>query len=139
MLLYLFSVLAAPKWVLKQINSLQRNFLWGSSGRNRKWALVSWDTVRSPKDVGGLNLRDPKHNNEVMAAHIWWNWVSKPHTPWAKLWTAKYSNNRPSADLIRIVPEQQGSLIWNTAKQHYLLIQQNNFWEIRNGNSARFW
>eukprot|EP00253_Pinus_taeda_P030238 PITA_30238 len=38
--LYLFSILAAPKWVLKGIKQLQRNFLWGSSGPNRKWALV---------------------------------------------------------------------------------------------------
>lgn len=28
--LYLFSILAAPKWVLKTIRNLQRNFLWGS-------------------------------------------------------------------------------------------------------------
>ena len=38
--LYLFSILAAPKWVLHKIKALQRNFLWGSKGTNRKWALV---------------------------------------------------------------------------------------------------
>jgi len=32
--LYLFSILAAPKWVLKNIKQLQCNFLWGSSGPN---------------------------------------------------------------------------------------------------------
>lgn len=30
--LYLFSILAAPKWVLQAIKIMQRSFLWGSSG-----------------------------------------------------------------------------------------------------------
>lgn len=32
--LYLFSVLAAPKWVLKKIKTLQCKFSWGSIGKN---------------------------------------------------------------------------------------------------------
>lgn len=51
--LYLFSVLATPKWVLKRIKNLQRNFLWGSSGQNRKWALVKWMIVCLPKNTVG--------------------------------------------------------------------------------------
>ena len=43
--LYLFSILASPKWLLKKNRNLQRNFLWGSSGLNRKWALVKWTEV----------------------------------------------------------------------------------------------
>jgi len=31
MLLYLFSILAAPKWVLKEIKHIQRSFLWVNS------------------------------------------------------------------------------------------------------------
>eukprot|EP00253_Pinus_taeda_P021283 PITA_21283 len=56
--LYLFSVLATPKWVLKRIKNIQRNLLWGSTGQNSKWALVKWDKVCKPKKQGGLGLRD---------------------------------------------------------------------------------
>eukprot|EP00253_Pinus_taeda_P030690 PITA_30690 len=87
--LYLFSVLAAPKWVLKRIRNLQRNFLWGSTGQNRKWALVKWDKVCRSKRQGGLGLRDPQHSNTLMGARIWWQWVSCPQKLWAQLWTAK--------------------------------------------------
>ena len=38
--LYLFSVLAAPKSVIKQIRNIQRNFLWGGGDYHKKWALV---------------------------------------------------------------------------------------------------
>lgn len=91
--LYLFFVLAALKWLLKRIRNLQRNFLWGSREQNRKWALVKLERVCKPKKQGGLGLRDPQHNNSLMGARIWWQWVSGPQKPWVQLWTAKYANN----------------------------------------------
>lgn len=29
--------------------------------------------------------------------------------------------------------------MWNVASEHYRLIQQHSFWEIKGGNKARFW
>jgi len=125
--LYLFSILAPPKWVFKEIKHLQRTFMWGNSGQKRKWALVKWDTVCLPKKSRGTGLCDPQHSNVVMGACIWWKWISAPHIPWAILWTAKYANNRPVEDLIQLTEVGLGSLIWNAAKQHKDLIQQHNF------------
>eukprot|EP00253_Pinus_taeda_P020881 PITA_20881 len=137
--LYLFSILAAPKWVLKGIHNLQRNFLWGSSGLNRKWALVKWSDVCQQKFNGGLGLRDPLHSNNTMGTKVWWNWLVKPQIPWAKLWQAKYTPGSSWEDLIRFNPSSSGSMIWNTAKLHSTFIQENSFWEVHAGNSARFW
>eukprot|EP00253_Pinus_taeda_P011612 PITA_11612 len=102
MSLYLFSIMAAPKWVLKAIKQLQRNFLWGSSGSNRKWALVKWEKACLPKNAGGIGLRDPEHSNMIMGAKIWWKWLSYPNTPWARLWTTKYASNLPLEESIRM-------------------------------------
>eukprot|EP00253_Pinus_taeda_P005215 PITA_05215 len=71
--LYLFSILVAPKWVLKAIRNLQRGFLWGSNGLNRKWALLKWTEVCQSKANGGLGLRDPLQTNSTMGEKIWWN------------------------------------------------------------------
>jgi len=125
--LYLFSILAATKWVLKAIRNLQRSFLWGSTGLNRKWALVNWKEVCQPKSNGGLGLRDPLQSNITMGARIWWNWLVKPHIPWAKLWKAKYAPRSHWDDLIRISPSISGSMIWNAAKIHSAFIQENSF------------
>ena len=57
--IYLFSILSAPKSILREIRSIQRNFLWGSREDNAKFALVSWDSICRPKLKGGLGLRDP--------------------------------------------------------------------------------
>jgi len=139
MSLYLFSISAAPKWVLKNIRNLQRNFLWGSSGHKRKWALVKWTEVCLPKSAGGLGLRVPLYNNNIMGARIWWNWISKPHTLRARLWRAKYASGSAIKDLIRISTTTPSSLIWNVAKQHSAFIQAHSFWEIHSGTTTRFW
>ena len=52
--IYLFSVLAALKSIIKQIRNIQRNFLWGGMKGNRKWPLVDCQTICTPKAVGGL-------------------------------------------------------------------------------------
>lgn len=76
-----------------------------------KWAIVF-----TPTKQRGLGLRDPQHSNTLMGARIWWQWVSSPHKPWAQLWTAKYENNFPQEEFIKITTTDTGSLIWNAAK-----------------------
>jgi len=68
--LYLFTVLATPKWVLKAIKNLQRDFLWGNMKQKRKWPLIKWETACHLKSSGGTGLQDPQHSNEVMGACI---------------------------------------------------------------------
>lgn len=70
MWLYLFSILAAPKWVIKRIRNIQCNFLLGAMGTNHKWALVKWISVCKPKEQGGIGLRDPNHSNAIMCTKI---------------------------------------------------------------------
>eukprot|EP00253_Pinus_taeda_P031183 PITA_31183 len=137
--LYLFSLMAAPKGVLKAIRQLQHNFLWGNSGPNRKWALVKWEKVCIPKTAGGIGLRDPEHSNAVMVAKIWWKWLTYPDTPWARLWHAKYASNLPLEEIIRMTEMSKGSAMWNSAIKHGELIQNHSFWEVKEGSSARFW
>lgn len=59
--------------------------------------------------------------------------------PLGHLWTAKYANNRPVEDLIRVTYIGPESLVWNAAKQHKNLIQQHSFWKVTNDTIARFW
>eukprot|EP00253_Pinus_taeda_P024017 PITA_24017 len=127
--LYLFSILAVPKWVLKAIKKLQQNFLWGSTGPKRKWALVKWEKACLPKKAGGISLRDPEHSNAIMGEKIWWKWLSYPSTLWVRLWTAKYASNLPLEERIRMSEISKGSAIWNSAILHRDLIQKHSFWE----------
>eukprot|EP00253_Pinus_taeda_P009939 PITA_09939 len=117
-------------------------FLWTHRTLNmssRKWALVKWEKACLPKKAGGIGLRDPEHSNMVMGAKIWWRWLSNPSTPWASLWTAKYAGNVPIEERIRMSEVSKGSVIWNSANLQRNLIQKHSFWDVKNGNTARFW
>ena len=89
--IYLFSMLAALKSIIKKIRNISRKFLWGGKEGNRKWPLVDWQTIFTPKAVGGLGLRDSLDNNKVMRTKIWWRWVNYEDEPWAKMWHLNYA------------------------------------------------
>jgi hypothetical protein len=55
---YHLSVIVAPKYILKVMQNLQRDFLWGTSKNKKKWDLVAWETTCVPKLKGGPGLRD---------------------------------------------------------------------------------
>ena len=57
--LYLFSILAAPKWVLKAIRTIQRTFLLNGKKTSHHWPLIKWDTICKPKVDGSFGLRYP--------------------------------------------------------------------------------
>jgi hypothetical protein len=136
---YLFTALAAPKQIIRAIRTTQRNFLWQGLQSNKKWALVGWDKLCAPKSLGGLGLRDPGRMNQIMGAKIWWRWLKTPDALWARLWKHKYAPTLQPDQLIRHNTRVPGSSIWNTTWQNRDLIQKHAFWEIRNGESAKFW
>jgi len=136
---YLFSVLGAPKGILKEIRALQRTFLWGKNQEKPKWSLVSWEKLCLPKGQGGLGLRDPDILGSALRAKTWWRWVSNGDTPWARLWHRKYAPTWSPDNLVRFNEKPRGSQIWNAAVEGQKLIQDHAFWEIYQGDRAEFW
>jgi hypothetical protein len=57
--LYIFSILEAPKYVLKVVRNIQRSFLWGGTKERKKWALVSWTSIYKPKWGRRLGTQRP--------------------------------------------------------------------------------
>ena len=104
--IYLFSILSAPKSILRKIRCIQRTFLWGGREDKAKFSLVSWDNICQPNLKGGLGLRDPKIMAEVQGAKVWWRWVSHTSEPWARLWCSKYGHDRLPSQLICFNEEQ---------------------------------
>ena len=135
---YVFSVMAAPKGILKKIRAIQRNFLWGSTEIKMKWALVDWETIYHPKRAGGLGLRDLEITNQVLNAKIWWQWVTHKREPWANLWQQKYAKGWPSQNLICLNQDIPRSSIWQVANANRQLVREHSFWAIGNGEEEKF-
>jgi hypothetical protein len=55
-LLYMLSLYLAPSSVLKKMDIYRKRLLWYGGNNTRKYHLVNWDTVCTPKDRGGLGI-----------------------------------------------------------------------------------
>jgi hypothetical protein len=72
---YHATVFPLPKWLIKKIDKLRRNFFWkGEEFEGNKGGLyrVKWDIVCRPKELGGLGIHDL--NRFGSALHQRWYW-----------------------------------------------------------------
>ena len=51
---FFLSLFTIPKSVAARLESIQRNFIWGSSEGSFKYPLVAWEKVCLPVEMGGL-------------------------------------------------------------------------------------
>ncbi|KAI3507508.1 hypothetical protein L1887_22495 [Cichorium endivia] len=81
--LYYFSLFKAPKKVINSLESIRRNFLWGSYGENRKIHWIAWSDIAKPRKFGGLGVNCLKEMNIALLTKWIWRLRSQPHSLWA--------------------------------------------------------
>ena len=64
--IYQMSLFRMPKIVVRRLEKVQRDFLWGGGNLERKAHLVNWEVVCADKDKGGLGLRKLAFLNKVL-------------------------------------------------------------------------
>lgn len=50
--IYFMSSFKLPKWVIKRLDRIRRDFLWGKNDGARGISLINWPTVCLPKELG---------------------------------------------------------------------------------------
>jgi hypothetical protein len=96
-LVYLNSKLAAtpiyhmlsldlPPWFFNTINKLLRGFFWsGTTEARRGQCVVAWDTVCTPKELGGLGVKNLKLLNHALRMRWRWLAMADSDKPWQGL------------------------------------------------------
>jgi len=87
----------------------------------------------------GLGVRDPYILNQVMGEKLWWRWIQGGEDLWKTLWEKKYEMARSPEGKLRSQSEKKGSTIWNLARSNRDLVREHSFWEMREGDKAKFW
>jgi hypothetical protein len=111
----LLMVFDPPAWFIKKVDRLRRNFFWaGDESASGAKCMVNWKQVCSPKNVGGLGIKNLKLFSRAL--RLRWSWLS---------WT---DNARPWKGLPNhISPDDKA------------LFQQCTSIQLGNGAKACFW
>ncbi|XP_058754722.1 uncharacterized protein LOC131627879 [Vicia villosa] len=91
--IFYLSFYKAPKKVIKDINRIQSNFLWGGTEDKKCIHWVSWDSMCLPIEKGGLGIRRIEDFNSALLFKWKWRIVDKPYLLWYGVLKARYGDN----------------------------------------------
>jgi hypothetical protein len=77
---YLLTALNVPKWSIKAIDKIRRNFLWkGRREARGGCCLIAWDKIARPLELGGVGI--PNLLTMSWALQMRWLWLQKTDQP----------------------------------------------------------
>ena len=76
--------------VAKQLEKLQRDFLWGSVEGVKKYHLVSWEAICQPRFGGSLGMRRLGTFNKALLGKWIWRFTKEIDRLWRRVIVAKY-------------------------------------------------
>ncbi|KAL8537670.1 hypothetical protein ACS0TY_012704 [Phlomoides rotata] len=88
--IYCLSFYSIPKKTIKEITSIQRNFLWGGCEDINKIPWVSWEDICKDKGKGGLGIRELGQFNLALLSKWVWRFLNDPGRLWARIIISKY-------------------------------------------------
>ena len=88
--IYQMSIFRMPKVVVRRIEKVQRDFLWGEGNMERKVHLVKWEVVCTDKEKGGLGLRKLALLNKALLGKWIWRYACEKNILWRQVIKVKY-------------------------------------------------
>ncbi|KAK8644515.1 hypothetical protein V6N13_123820 [Hibiscus sabdariffa] len=125
-----------PSYVSTKLESLARDFIWGSSSVSRRVHLVKWADVCKSVSCGGLGLRRMSVQNDAFRMKMAYKLVSDPDCLWVRVLRSKYKVR----ELIPVSLRRSGSSrFWQGMVKVWEMVCPNLVWNIGDGRSADFW
>ena len=99
-----------------RMESIQRNFLLGTSEGSFKYPLVAWENVCLPVKLGGLGIRSVASFNQALlgkwlwhygheVTHLWWRVISTKYGEGQRGWCMKMCRRTHGCGLWRRIHE----------------------------------
>ncbi|CAL5198816.1 unnamed protein product [Lathyrus oleraceus] len=126
-----------PKTCLKEIQQMQRAFIWGDSHDKHHMHTIRWSVIVLPKYQGGLEIRKLEFMNQACIAKLGWQLKNGKQTLWCDVIRSKYITNRQQND--RLHEKTIGTSLWKQLVLVWPQMESLTFWEMRNNKEIRFW
>lgn len=135
---YFMTCFLLPKWVIKKIDRIRRQFLWGKNGEvNGGMSLINWHMACKHSKWGGMGILDLEIQNKALLLRWWW----KPHTDELSIWIEVVNILKVNAN-IQQGPKlwiAVGSFFWKQLRGLWYLFNWCTGWEIGDGKLISFW
>jgi hypothetical protein len=82
-LLYMLSIYPIPKSVIRNMDIYRKRLLWQGGHQSKKFHLVNWSSVCSPKSQGGLGVLNLEFMNDSLLTKWLWN-IENSNGLWQK-------------------------------------------------------
>lgn len=87
---YIMQTSKLPAATCDEVERLCCAFIWGSTPEGHKNHLVSWETICSPKDQGGLGFRSLRMVNTAYLMKLGWGLLTNRDALWVQVLRFKY-------------------------------------------------
>ena len=135
---YYLSLFPISVEMAKQIEKIQRNFLWGSTEEVHKFHLVKWEVVCSPFSSGGLGIKNLRKFNEALLGKWLWRFGTEREALWRKVVVAKYDIlARGWMSNVPIGPHGVG--LWKFIRARWDNFYKLLMFEVGAGSLIQFW
>ncbi|XP_039136364.1 uncharacterized protein LOC120273726 [Dioscorea cayenensis subsp. rotundata] len=134
---YWMSLFRLPKWVIKAIDRIRRDFLWSGPDIDHPGCrLVAWNNICRAKEQGGWGILALSSFNLALLGK--WRWKVFNDSPWGGAKILRFNYNIPAWDLYR-VPNGRVSFFWSGISQCLPAFRGCVSVQIKSGTEALFW
>lgn len=123
-----------PMSVCHKIDAITRNFFWGKGDQQRSWHIVNWEVLITPRNLGGLGIRDTRLTNLALLGKLVWCLLHERDKLWVQVIMHKYihgsiwsATNKPTS-----------SIIWKSIQKAIISLGDGFKMRINSGNTS-FW
>lgn len=106
-----------PKMYLRDIQQLQRNFIWSDEIGRRKYHAIDWQTVTLTKRLGGPGIRDLVTMNNACLMKLSWSLREDNNKLWCQVLKGKY--RREATKESSLVVKSADSNLWKHVAKNW--------------------